>query len=44
MILPGTPFTYYGEEIGMENNQALGWPDKARTPMQWDSSENSGTL
>ncbi len=46
--MPGTPFVYYGDEIGMDN---LGWlPSKegsytrtgARTPMQWDNGKNHG--
>ena len=33
---PGTPFIYYGEEIGMLGEK----PDeRIRTPMQWDASE-----
>ncbi len=59
MTLRGTPFIYYGEEIGMTGGKlakkdmvdplsAKTWPlkkfcrDMARTPMQWDSSANSG--
>lgn len=58
LTLPGTPFVYYGEEIGMKNfhlakneiKDPLGlkfWPffkgrDSSRSPMQWDSSQNSG--
>lgn len=59
LTLRGTPFIYYGEEIGMKGGK-LGrkdlrdplsirtWPlkkfrrDMARTPMQWDTSANSG--
>ncbi|MBN3320190.1 SLC31 protein, partial [Atractosteus spatula] len=56
LTLPGTPTTYYGEEIGMENinvsvseiQDPLGKfnisenRDPARSPMQWDSTENAG--
>jgi glycosidase len=36
---PGTPFIYYGEEIGMKGNK----PDeKLRTPMQWSAEPNAG--
>lgn len=50
--LPGTPFVYYGEEIGMTNgangangaNTASGTRNDLdkRTPMQWDHSSNHG--
>jgi len=36
---PGTPFIYYGEEIGMTGTK----PDPSlRTPMQWTDGENAG--
>jgi alpha-amylase len=36
---PGTPFIYYGEEIGMQGKK----PDEnIRLPMQWNSGENAG--
>ncbi len=36
---PGTPYIYYGEEIGMQGEK----PDEdIRRPMQWDSSANAG--
>ncbi|MDY3126549.1 MAG: alpha-amylase family protein [Corynebacterium sp.] len=40
--LPGTPFLYYGEELGMVDDTSL--PDRyaVRTPMQWDPSEGGG--
>ena len=39
LTAPGTPFIYYGEEIGMEGEK----PDEnIRTPMQWSSSVNAG--
>lgn len=39
LVSPGTPFLYYGEEIGMTGKK----PDEyIRTPMQWDASPNAG--
>ena len=39
LTLPGQPFIYYGEEIGMTGDK----PDeRLRTPMQWDTSANAG--
>jgi maltose alpha-D-glucosyltransferase/alpha-amylase len=46
-LMPGVPFLYYGDEIGMNY---LNVPTKeggyrrtgSRTPMQWDSSKNLG--
>lgn len=36
---PGTPFIYYGEEIGMQGKK----PDEnIRLPMQWNSDANAG--
>jgi glycosidase len=48
LTLPGVPFIYYGDEIGMRG--VMGLPSKegsyeraaARTPMQWDGSANAG--
>ncbi|MCK9212403.1 MAG: alpha-amylase family glycosyl hydrolase [Ignavibacteriaceae bacterium] len=39
LTLPGVPFIYYGEEIGMTS--ANDDPSK-RTPMQWTSGTNAG--
>jgi len=39
LTLPGLPFIYYGEEIGMTGDK----PDpRIRTPMQWGGSPRSG--
>ena len=39
LTAPGTPFIYYGEEIGMMGSK----PDEnIRRPMQWNDSDNSG--
>lgn len=39
LTLPGTPFIYYGEEIGMQGDK----PDEMiRTPMQWSGEANGG--
>lgn len=47
--LPGTPFIYAGEEIGMtgtapppERQVDPGGRDAARTPFQWSAAENAG--
>jgi glycosidase len=48
LTMPGIPFIYYGDEIGLRQMEGL--PSKeggysrtgARTPMQWDDSANNG--
>jgi alpha-glucosidase len=49
LTLRGTPFIYYGEEIGMtdvpiptERVVDVDGRDPARTPMQWDAMPNAG--
>ena len=40
LTLPGVPFIYYGEELGMPGDIK---PDEnARTPMQWDAADGAG--
>uniref|UniRef100_A0A0B6XYM5 Glycosyl hydrolase family 13 catalytic domain-containing protein n=1 Tax=Arion vulgaris TaxID=1028688 RepID=A0A0B6XYM5_9EUPU len=44
LLLPGTPFNYYGDEFGQRNgnissNKEM---DNYRTPMQWNTQENAG--
>jgi maltose alpha-D-glucosyltransferase / alpha-amylase len=42
MALPGSPFLYYGDEIGMGDNFYLGDRNAVRTPMQWSGGWNGG--
>jgi alpha-amylase len=41
LTLPGVPFLYYGEEIGMSANKRDG-DERLRTPMQWSSAPHGG--
>jgi alpha-amylase len=41
LTLPGTPFIYYGEEVGVSNGRTRGDESK-RTPMPWDSTADGG--
>ena len=48
LTMPGVPFIYYGDEIGMRSLNGLTSKEGgygrtgARTPMQWDNSPNAG--
>ncbi|MEA4812591.1 MAG: maltose alpha-D-glucosyltransferase [Anaerolineaceae bacterium] len=42
LTMGGSPFLYYGDEIGMGDNIALRDRNGLRTPMQWDSGKNGG--
>ena len=52
LTIPGVPFIYYGDEIGMDYlpqapNKEGGWLDDiqrcgSRTPMQWSKEKNAG--
>jgi alpha-amylase len=39
LTLPGVPFLYYGEEVGMSGS---GVDQNKRKPMQWNAAANSG--
>jgi|CXWL01.1.fsa_nt_gi glycosidase len=41
LTLPGVPFLYYGEEVGLANGPTGDDPDK-RTPMPWDATRGGG--
>ena len=41
LTLPGAPFLYYGEEIGLQNGPG-GNDEFKRTPMPWDASPGGG--
>lgn len=41
LTLPGSPFLYYGEELGMANGTTNN-DEAKRTPMPWDASAGAG--
>ena len=41
LTLPGAPFLYYGEEVGLQNGPG-GGDEFKRTPMPWDDSPGGG--
>ena len=43
LLQPGTPFIYYGEEIGMAGGASLSGDHKLRTPMSWTGSASGFT-
>ncbi len=41
LTLPGTPFLYYGEEVGLRNGAGAG-DEAKRTPMPWNAEDGGG--
>ena len=44
LLLPGTPFIYYGEEIGMGGVMGLAGDDALRAPMRWTAEAKLGAF
>ncbi len=42
LTLPGTPFIYYGEEVGLANGSSDSDDRLKRTPMPWDATAGGG--
>ncbi len=42
LLMPGTPFIYYGEEIGIAGGAGLSGDSKLRTPMSWSADTATG--
>lgn len=41
LTVPGSPFLYYGEEVGIQNG-TTGGDESKRTPMPWDATPGGG--
>lgn len=44
LLHPGTPFMFYGEEVGMSNNKALEGDARLRIPMSWSNDAKGFTV
>jgi glycosidase len=42
LLRPGTPFIYYGEEVGMGGGAGLSGDPKLRSPMSWTGNSTHG--
>jgi len=42
LTLPGSPFLYYGEEVGLANGSSDSDDRLKRTPMPWDATQGGG--
>lgn len=42
LTIPGIPFIYYGEEIGLTNHPQLSGDPAIRIPMSWNPGRNAG--
>ncbi len=42
LLLPGTPFIYYGEEVGLRGAASLSRDAALRTPMAWGTGATAG--
>lgn len=42
LTLPGTPFLYYGEEVGLDSGDQKDGDPAKRTPMPWDATGGGG--
>ena len=43
LLLPGRPFIYYGEEVGLGSNATLNGDAALRTPMSWTADKSGFT-